>query len=1155
MSISPDDITPIDDQLLAALLADDAALAAGRALEPASDGMAGDLRACLLDLESLWPRAGVSLTEDLGAFDPATASNPPRFGRFEVIEAVGRGGFGVVFRARDPRLGREVALKVPRPDVLLTAALRRRFLREARAAAALDHPQIVPVFDADMLGPFCYIASAFCEGPTLSAWLRSRPEPVPPRLAARLLRSLAEAVQHAHDRGILHRDLKPSNVLLQLPAPGRPEAEIVPRITDFGLAKLLAEEGGETEETRSQALIGSPPYMAPEQAAGKAREVGATTDVYALGATLYQVLTGRPPFEGESRSETLMQVLATEPVSPQALRPGLPRDLQTICLKCLKKDPRRRYATATALADDLGRFLRGEPIQARPASVRERAWKWARRRPSQALAVVLLALVAVGLAGGLTWSNAWLQAHNRRLQQAIDRADRHARDADRHARDVERERRLTARFLNDAQLHLADQALELGQYERAQDLLDALGPGSDGADPHGFVWQHLRRRSRVPFIQLRGQEWSVRGMAALPDGRTVAVGNWDGKVTLWDLPTERLRAQLTGHESSKTSSAFSPDGRMLANFEADTPEEPRRGAVTVWDVATARRLFRLRPSRPVEWVESFEFLSGGLLAVAWIEPQQRLLVEVWDLAADPARPRRVGQLEGLDAVEFATGGGVFAVRKDEHLVLYEVDADGLRPRSVISQPLELVDLSPDGRLIVAFKAQQFAAIIDSASGTELGRLDSLDALSPVAISADSSALAIPDVSGRVHLWDRHSRQFRTVRVDENGQHSSLRLALSPDGRRLVAVSRHPQGGGGPVTLWDVATGHRLATFPGRPGTYDVPAFTTDGQSVLLFEGASIRRWFPDRSDEASVALGGHADEGWSTVFSPDGSRLATGSDDTDEPQTIKIWDGASGRLMASWSGGVGTVAALAFHPAGRVLASGHLADGRRDSVRLWDAATGQSLGSLQGHDGRVYAVAYSPDGRTLATGGSDMVVRLWDTTTGRTRAILPGHDEKVRSLTFSADGRTLASAGNDKMIRLWDVATATPRERLDIGQKVVAIAFRSDGRALAAAGEAGALVLWDLDSKLPPRTLHGPDSELQSLALTPDGQTLAVAGRSGKIILWDTITGQELLTLEGHSAPVHGLAFAPDGSRLASCDHAGCLRLWLGRLTEDARGR
>jgi formylglycine-generating enzyme required for sulfatase activity len=368
--------------------------------------------------------AGVKLLREV--LTPAAGTPLRQLGRFLVRREVGRGAFGVVFLAHDPQLRREVALKVPRVEVLVDNELRQRFVREARVAAGLDHPNLVAVYEAGQEGPLCYIASAFCPGPTLAQWLKQHEGQVPLRTAARLVETLAEAVQHAHVRGVVHRDLKPSNILLAPPAAQLPggAADVpgglgfIPRITDFGLAKVLVEDFGSTagSPTRSGAVLGTPGYMAPEQAAGKSRAVGTAADVYALGVVLYELLVRRPPFQAETPLETLLQVGTEEPLPPSRLRPKLPRDLETICLKCLHKDPGRRYASAQALADDLRRFLAGEPIRARPAGVVERLARWARRRPTAA------ALLGAGvLAGVLAVLGAWQYTVRVRETEAVTR--------------------------------------------------------------------------------------------------------------------------------------------------------------------------------------------------------------------------------------------------------------------------------------------------------------------------------------------------------------------------------------------------------------------------------------------------------------------------------------------------------------------------------------------------------------------------------------------------------------------------------------------------------------------------------------------------------------------------------------------------------------
>jgi eukaryotic-like serine/threonine-protein kinase len=409
-----------EEQFSLLLEACDDALAAGI---PARSRLEPELSATMrarLDREIAWCAMVRSLWCDTRSTIAASSSDcsrpaprgvlpPARLGRFQIRRELGRGGFGVVYLAFDPKLGREVALKVPRPEVLMQPDLRSRFHQEARAAASLDHPNVVAVYDAGEDGALCYIASAYCPGTTLNAWLKGRAEPVPFGLAARLVATLAEALEHAHRRGILHRDLKPSNVMLS-PRPGpdasSPQApadgmDFVPRIMDFGLAKVLGDESAAAvadHRTESGAIVGTPMYMAPEQAGGRS-VIGPATDVHALGAMLYELLTGRPPFRGDDSVETLVLVRTQEPLAPGRLRPNLPRDLETICLKCLYKDPRKRYASAQALADDLLRYLRREPIQARRVGVLGRAVLWCRRKPALAATIALAALTVAVVAG------------------------------------------------------------------------------------------------------------------------------------------------------------------------------------------------------------------------------------------------------------------------------------------------------------------------------------------------------------------------------------------------------------------------------------------------------------------------------------------------------------------------------------------------------------------------------------------------------------------------------------------------------------------------------------------------------------------------------------------------------------------------------------
>ena len=396
-------------------------------------GSVGDLEAdgfnqCVELLRSVWPSSTGDERESTSSENGQNSPNAPsqstiigRLGRFEIRGLLGHGGFGVVLLAYDTTLAREIALKLPRPELLVASKMRERFLREAQAVALLDHPGIVPVFDAGEMGLVWYIAAGYVKGPSLAAWFREQAAPLPPKRAASIVLALTDAVSHAHSRGILHRDLKPSNVLLEPnETAGSDQLPFTPKLTDFGLAKRLE---GDDDLTFSGMLVGTPRYMAPEQAGNLFREVGVATDVYGLGAILHELLTREPPFVGESNSEVLRQIQQAE-LSPAGLRRcAVPKDLETICLKCLRKETTRRYQSARELADDLQRFLSDEPVVARPIGPAARLARWCRRRP--VIAALSAGLVATVAAGSAVACWQWY------------RAERHLADAETQARRAE----------------------------------------------------------------------------------------------------------------------------------------------------------------------------------------------------------------------------------------------------------------------------------------------------------------------------------------------------------------------------------------------------------------------------------------------------------------------------------------------------------------------------------------------------------------------------------------------------------------------------------------------------------------------------------------------------------------------------------------------
>jgi serine/threonine protein kinase len=410
------------------------------AVEPALRAEWTRLTSFLALLEQAWPRASGDKLE-LENSNPENTSRDAlarcpahegRFGRFQIQHALGQGGFGIVFRAWDPDLERNVALKVPQPESVLSAEAHRRFLQEARAAAGLDHPNIVPVYEIGSVGSVSYIASAFCPGPTLAGWFECQSGFVPERDAASLVATLALAVQHAHERGVLHRDLKPGNILLQ---PAQDEVlagvdhlalvDFQPRITDFSLANVA---GATILDSRTASPFGSPPYMAPEQAQGRLAAIGPPTDVYALGCILYELLTGKPPFRGRGQLDTLRQVIAEQPIPPRRWRRELSAPLQAIVMKCLEKDPGDRYVTARDLSADLQRFLVGEPMHGLPSGRWQSIRRTIRRHSAALVFVVTTALWCAALLGQSIWFEARLERNRQTTQPSRELARR--RDAD-----------------------------------------------------------------------------------------------------------------------------------------------------------------------------------------------------------------------------------------------------------------------------------------------------------------------------------------------------------------------------------------------------------------------------------------------------------------------------------------------------------------------------------------------------------------------------------------------------------------------------------------------------------------------------------------------------------------------------------------------------
>lgn len=1090
-----------------------------------------------------------------GGASDADSDSWPVIPGFEILGKLGRGGTAVVYQARQISLKRTVAVKVILAGSEAPTEHLARLQREAEAVAQLQHPNIVQIFQVGAADRIPFLALEFVGGSTLSQRISGRVQD--PRAAAELGEVLARAVHAAHERGIVHRDLKPANILLT--------EDGVPKIADFGLARRLEDVDARLTQTGS--VMGTPRYMAPEQALprGGGQQVGPPADIYALGTIMYEMLSGRPVFEAATTMGTLLQVMHEEPLPLCRLRPQLPRDLETIVLRCLNKEPHRRFPSARELADDLRRFLSGHPIKSRPLSGLERGWRWCGRNPVVALLLTTLALVMFTSLVLVTWK--W-----RAEVAAVAQTKKEKRQAELAKIDAEK---LAAQMIVQQAISQGDD----GQIDRALLMFVQGLEMAQQIDDHeleyairrnitGWRWPFIRRRAFLPH-----GNW-VWTAAYRPDGQICATASTDRTARLWRVATGEPVGEPMQHDAPVWSLAFSADSKTLATGSGgdhwgNGGEQFPGGQVRFWNAETGKSLGP--PLLPPD---------GQIVARLKLHPDgHTILTSGSSQNISASGPAMIWRTNAHYVVESAPivfphpGGTVSALFSPEGTVVLTGGVDGTArlwdaaTGQAIGEPLahaapaaanvrvivRAVAFSRDGKHILTGTLNAFIGqdkflpgevqLWDAMTGKPIGKpWPHAGPVMHVVFSSDGRrALTCGFVdaptgrTGEARVWNLSLGQPIGPALKQSGP--IWAGDFSPDGRVIVTGSLD-----GTTQFWLTATGLPIGPPANLLGNVTKVAFSPDGSTALstrAYDHAAASLWQAPVGP-ADVIPPIHNPEPTVMVYRPDGQILATGRRDG----RVQLWKLPGGEPLGAPLETHGTVTAIAFSTDGAVVA---VANGT-PLVQLWDVATGTPHGQPLAHpdSAAVTALAFSPDDRLLLTATLDADSYLWDLSVSPPRRVeILRHPEVGFTVAFHPDGKSFLVGCNDGSVHECDLSVSPPRQRKYAchQERVSSIAYSTDGRMFVTGSFDHSATVWDSATGQPISVPLIHQGSVLTVAFSADGKTILTGSADRAARLWDVDTGSRIGPLFNHSGPVLA-AFTPHGNGVATLADDGLFRVW-----------